>query len=134
MSEEKTLKRGSGELVIKQAVKKGTGTKIAVAVLTGPVGYLLWGRDKTKKKGIEGELILTNKRLVIVGDKGQTELPIDKIGAIRETGRIGKSLDITLSSILEGEAADISFELKSKDLEDWKRAFKQLQMEKLGIP
>lgn len=112
------------EVIISKSIKKGTGTKLAVAALTGAVGYLVWGRDKTKKTEFKGKMALTNRRLLL-GDinKGSSLLPVDEgIIGIQIMGTFTQSLNVNIVS----NDMDVEFELKSKNIDGWKKAFLEL--------
>jgi len=82
MSKEHIFYRGEGELIVKRIKHHGLGRKIVSWMVLGPVGYVLFGRDKKVKTKAKGMLVITNKRIICAGN----EYPFDKILAITKKG------------------------------------------------
>lgn len=74
-SQEVAYYKGKGEIVIKTTKQKGLATKVAVLTFTGPLGYLIWGRDKKRTVKGRGNLVVTNKAIYCAG----RDYPFEKI-------------------------------------------------------
>ncbi len=130
--EEKSYFKGEGELIVKRTKHKGAGAKVASWLVLGPVGYVAFGRDKTKKSKAEGTLVVTNKAIYCAGN----DYPFDKILSITKEGRISKSLVLTFE---KGEGGGeqggmlspgitVEMEIKTKDIDALMRALEQAKM------
>jgi hypothetical protein len=98
-----------GEMIIKRIEHRGTGRKIASWLVAGPIGYLLIGRDKTKKKSVKGLLTITNKAIYC----SVNSCPFDQIIAI--TKERGKKLMMVLDkSMTDSSHVTVTLYLKSK--------------------
>ncbi|MGD8506909.1 MAG: hypothetical protein PVF15_09655 [Candidatus Bathyarchaeota archaeon] len=80
--QETAFYKGEGNVIVKTIKRQGVVTKVGVYLLTGPLGYLIWGRDKKKKvKGV-GSLIVTNKAIHFAG----RDYPFKRIGSVVKQG------------------------------------------------
>ncbi len=136
-TEEKEIEyyRGEGTLILKKTEHRGKGRK-AMGILTGPVGYALIGRDKTRKTKAEGTLVITNHAIYCAGN----DYPFDRILSMTKGGRISKSIDITFEQDVHAggrsEGAErglsIEMEIKTKDIEGVFRALENAKLHKLN--
>lgn len=101
-------------------------------MVLGPVGYIAFGRDKTRKSKAEGTLVVTNKAIYCAGN----DYPFDKILSITKEGRISKSLALTFE---RGEGGGeqggvlapgmtVEMEIKTKDIDALMRGLEQAKM------
>jgi hypothetical protein len=84
--------RGKGELIIKKTEHRGAGRKAASWLALGPVGYVAFGRDKTRKSKSKGELVVTNKAIYVAGN----DYPFDRLLALTRSGK--KEVEFTFES------------------------------------
>ena len=132
--EEKAFFKGDGELIVKRTEHRGAGRKVASWLALGPVGYVAFGRDKTRKSKAEGTLVVTNKAIYCAGN----DYPFDRILSITKEGRISKSIILTFEKDVEagGRATggpstgglSVEVELKTKDVDGLFRALEQAKM------
>lgn len=131
--EERAFFKGEGELVIKRTKHHGAGRKMASWLALGPVGYVAFGRDKTKKGKAQGSLVVTNKALYCAGN----EYPFDKIVGLTKEGTIHKSVMITFEkSFSEPGTAGVGgvsyeVELKTRNIDELFRALEQARLSKV---
>jgi hypothetical protein len=129
---------GEGELIVKRTEHRGAGRKIASTVALGPVGYVLFGRDKTRKSKAEGTIVITNKAIYCAGN----DYPFDRIISITKEGRISKSIVITFEKDFgAGGRADgghfgvggisIEIEIKTKDIDGMFRGLERAKMSRI---
>jgi hypothetical protein len=115
---------GEGELIVKRTEHRGAGRKIASTIALGPVGYVLFGRDKTRKSKAEGTIVITNKAIYCAGN----DYPFDRIVSITKEGRISKSIVLTFEKDFGagGRAENghfgvgglsVEIEIKTKDID-----------------
>ncbi len=90
--EEKAYFRGRGELVIKKTEHRGAGRKAASWLALGPVGYVAFGRDKTRQTKAKGDLVVTNKAIYVAGN----DYPFDRLLALTRKGK--KEVEFTFES------------------------------------
>lgn len=130
--EEKAYFKGEGELIVKRTKHKGAGAKAASWLFLGPVGYVAFGRDKTRKTKAEGTLVITSKAIYCAGN----DYPFDKILSITKGGRISKSLVLTFE---RGEGGGeqggilapgmtVEMEIKTKDIDALMKGLEQAKM------
>ena len=74
---------GHGKLIVKRTEHRGAGRKYAAAYFGGGLGYLAFGRDKTRKSEAEGTIVITNKALYCAGN----DYPFDRILSITKEKR-----------------------------------------------
>jgi hypothetical protein len=131
-AEEKSYFKGEGELIVKRTKHKGAGAKVGSWLVFGPIGYVAFGRDKTRKSKAEGTLVVTNKAIYCAGN----DYPFDKILSITKEGRISKSLVLTFD---RGEGGGeqggvlapgmtVEMEIKTKDIDALMRGLEQAKM------
>jgi hypothetical protein len=92
--EEIAYYKGEGELIIKRTEHRGAARKtmgILAGIGTLGVGYVLIGKDKTRKSKAEGQLIVTNKAIYCAGN----DYPFDRIISITKQGTLSKSIVIS---------------------------------------
>jgi len=132
--EEKAYYKGEGELIVKKTEHRGAGRKIASWLAGGPIGYLAFGRDKTRKSKAKGTLVVTNKAIYCAGN----DYPFDRILSITKKGRIRKSIELTFEKDVEVGGRDAGFgggkytievEIKTDDIDG---LFKALEKAKMG--
>ena len=134
--EETAYFRGEGELIVKRTEHRGAGRKLASLAFAGPVGYVLFGGDKTKKSKAEGTLVVTNRAIYCAGN----DYPFDRIISITKQGTMSKSIVLTFEKDVQaGGRADggvlgvgglsIEVELKTKDMDG---LFKGLEKAKMA--
>jgi hypothetical protein len=133
-SQETAYFKGEGELVVKRTEHRGAGRKVASLAL-GPVGYLAFGRDKTRKSKAEGMLVVTNEAIYCAGN----DYPFDRIISITKQGTISKSIVLTFEKDVEagGRASggalgigglSIEVELKTRDIDALFRGLERAKM------
>jgi len=137
--EEIAYYKGEGELIIKRTEHRGAARK-TMGVIAGlgtlGVGYLLIGKDKTKKSKAKGQLIVTNKAIYCAGN----DYPFDRIISITKQGTISKSIVLTFEKDVQaGGRAEGGFmgtgglsieaEIKTDDIDG---LFKGLENAKLA--
>jgi hypothetical protein len=119
--------RGVGELIIKRTEHRGAARKtmgIIAGLATFGVGYVIVGKDKTRKSRAEGSIVITNKAIYVAGN----DYPFDRIISITKQGRISKSIVITFESDVQagGRASgsiaatgglSIEAEIKTEDID-----------------
>src|SRR3990170_7912082 len=95
-TQETAFYKGEGNMIVKTVKKQGVAMKVGVYLFTGPIGYLIWGRDKKKKvKGV-GSLIVTNKTIYFAG----RDYPFERIGSIIKQGNsVLVEVDISQNSL-----------------------------------
>ena len=106
---EKVFFKEKGELVLKRVEHRGSGRKVAGWLVAGPIGYVLIGRDKTKKHKIAGMLTITDKAIYCLGNV----YPYDHIGVI---SRENKSLILILDKQLDDDHFSVTLYLKTDNL------------------
>lgn len=103
-SQEIAYYKGEGEVIIKTAKQKGLATKVAVLTFTGPLGFLIWGRDKRSTVRGYGSLIVTNKAIYCAGK----EYPFEKIGSMfNQTNSILLEIDVSKNGYRESGWEDV---------------------------
>jgi hypothetical protein len=126
--------KGEGELIVKRTEHRGAGRKVASLAL-GPVGYLAFGRDKTRKSNAKGTLVITNEAIYCAGN----DYPFDRIISITKQGTISKSIVLTFEKDVEagGRAGggalgvggmSIEVELKTSDIDSLFRGLERAKM------
>ncbi len=132
--EEMAYFKGEGELIVKRTEHRGAGRKIGSLAL-GPLGYVAFGRDKTRKSKAQGVLVVTNEAIYCAGN----DYPFDRIISITKQGRISKSLVLTFEKDVEagGRAGggalgigglSIEVELKTNDIDALFRGLERAKM------
>jgi len=132
VAEERSFFKGEGELIVKRTKHKGAGAKAASWLFLGPVGYVAFGRDKTRKSKADGSLVVTNKAIYCAGN----DYPFDKILSVTKEGRISKSLVLNFE---KGEGGGeqggllapgmtVEMEIKTKDIDALMRGLEQAKM------
>lgn len=135
---ERAFFKGEGELVVKRTEHRGAGRKMASFLAGGPIGYVAFGRDKTRKSKAEGSLVVTNKAIYCAGN----DYPFDRILSITKQGTISKSIVLTFEKdVAAGGRAEGGFsgiggmsvevELKTKDIDGLFRGLEQAKMSKV---
>jgi len=138
--QETAFYKGEANMIVKTIKQQGVVTKVGVFVFTGPLGYLIWGRDKKKKvKGI-GSLIVTNKAIYFAG----REYPFERIGSIvRQGDSILVEVDVSKGSSfgsgwtdivrtgITGESCTVELEIKTNDVNNVFNAFEQARLSKI---
>jgi hypothetical protein len=130
--------RGEGELIVKRTEHRGAGRKVVSFLAGGPLGYVVFGRDKTRKSQAKGSLVVTNKAIYCAGN----DYPFDRILSITKQGTISKSIVLTFEKdVGAGGRAEGGFigvgglsvevELKTKDIDGLFRALEQAKMSKV---
>ena len=131
-NEERAYFKAEGELIVKRTKHKGAGAKAASWLVLGPVGYVAFGRDKTRKSKAEGALVVTNKAIYCAGN----DYPFDKILSITKEGRISKSLVLNFergegggeSGGLLSPGMTVEMEIKTKDIDGLMDALEQAKL------
>ena len=79
---------------------------IAEGLPTLSIGYLIIGKDKTRKYKAEGLLMVTNKAIQVAGN----DYPFDRILSITKQGKVSKSIVITFEKDIQagGREQEIS--------------------------
>lgn len=137
---EQSYWKGEGELIIKRTEHRGAGRKVASWLALGPIGYVAFGRDKTRTSKAKGTLVVTNKAIYCAGN----DYPFDRILSITKQGTISKSVvltfekDVGVGGRAEGGAAGIGglsveVELKTKDIDGLFRGLEQAKMSKINF-
>jgi hypothetical protein len=135
MSDEKerAFFKGEGELIVKRTEHRGAGRKVASFLAGGPLGYIAFGRDKTKKSKAKGTLVVTDRAIYCAGN----DYPFDRILSITKQGRVRKSIMLTFeksveaggrSGGLESGKYSIEVELKTDQIDELFRALEQAKM------
>ena len=136
MSEEKIFFKGEGELIVKRIKHYGLGRKAVSLLFLGPIGYVVFGRDKKSKTKAKGMLVITNKRIICAGN----EYPFDKIIGITKKGTISKSIFLTFergdievrdSGVSGGITVEI--EIKTKQINEVFKALENARLASLGL-
>lgn len=133
--EEKAYFKGEGELIVKRTEHRGAGRKLASLAFAGPVGYVLFGGDKTKKSKAKGTLVVTNEAIYCAGN----DYPFDRIISITKQGTISKSIVLTFEKdvqaggraeggILGVGGMSIEVELKTNDIDALFRGLERAKM------
>lgn len=136
--EEKAFFKGEGELIVKRTEHRGAGRKVASFLAGGPIGYVAFGRDKTRKSKAEGTLVVTNKAIYCAGN----DYPFDRILSITKQGSISKSIALTFEKdVGAGGRAEggvggvgglsVEVELKTKDIDGLFRGLEQAKMSRI---
>ena len=126
---EKVFYRGDGEILVTKVKKTGAGAKIASWLFLGPVGYVIWGRDKKVKSKAQGRLVITNKAIYCAGNCYN----YDKILSITKRGTIRKKITLIFEKSVEGQRYDVEVELKSKDINKVFEALEDARMEHINL-
>ena len=129
--------QGEGELIVKRIKHHGLGRKAASWLVLGPVGYVLFGRDKKVKTRAKGLLVVTNKRIVCAGN----EYPFDKILSITKRGKLRKSILLTFEKAeievrgggITAGGMTVEVEIKAKDFDEVFRALERARLYGLGL-
>lgn len=130
--------RGQGELIVKRTEHRGAGRKLAglgLGAATFGVGYLVVGKDKTRKSKAEGTIVITNKAIYCAGN----DYPFDRILSITKEGRFTKSIVLTFEKEVGagGRAAgsfagtggmSIEMEIKTDDIDGLFRGLENAKM------
>lgn len=136
--EEISFYSGEGELIVRRTEHRGMGRKVMSAVALGPVGYVLFGRDKTRKSKAKGTIAVTNKAIYCAGN----DYPFDRILSITKQGKISKSIVITFEKdFAAGGRAEggifgvggisVEVELKTKDIDGLFKGLERAKMSKI---
>lgn len=139
--EEVEYYRGEGQLIIKRTEHRGAARKvmgIAAGLATFGVGYVVIGKDKTRKSKAEGLIVISNKAIYVSGN----DYPFDRIISLTVQGTISKSIVITFESDVQagGRSAgsiagtgglSIEAEIKSKDIDNLFRALEKAKLAKV---
>lgn len=132
---------GQGELIVKRTEHRGAGRKvmgIAAGLPTLGIGYLIVGKDKTRKSKAEGTIAVTNKAIYCAGN----DYPFDRIISITKEGHISKSIVITFEKDFgaggraEGSnfgvgGMSIEIEIKTKDIDGLFKGLERAKMSKI---
>lgn len=111
--------RGEWELIVKRTEHRGGSRKVVSLLAGGVIGYVAFGRDKTKKSKASGTLVITNKAIYCAGN----DFPFTSILSITKQGRMSKSILITLDAAFdqtidaEVRGLSVELELKTKDID-----------------
>ncbi|MGI0047134.1 MAG: hypothetical protein ACREBB_08110 [Nitrosotalea sp.] len=130
--------RGEGELIVKRTEHRGAGRKAASWLAGGPIGYVAFGRDKTRKTKAEGIIVITNKAIYCAGN----DYPFDRILGITKQGTIHKSVILTFEKDVgaggrsEGNfmgtgGLSVEVELKTKDIEGLFKGLEEAKLHKI---
>lgn len=133
--EERAFFKGEGELIVKRTEHRGAGRKMVSFLAGGPIGYVAFGRDKTRKSKAEGTLVVTNKAIYCAGN----DYPFDRILSITKQGTISKSIVLTFEKEVgaggrsEGGfvgvgGLSVEVELKTKDIDGLFRGLENAKM------
>ena len=131
-AKEKAFFKDEGELIVKRTKHKGAGAKVASLLVLGPVGYVVFGRDKTRKSKAKGTLVVTNRAIYCAGN----DYPFDKILSITKEGHISKSLILNFekgegggeSGGLLSPGITVEMEIKTKHIDDLMDALEQAKL------
>ena len=130
--------KGEGKLIVRKTEHRGAGRKTAAFLAGGPIGYVAFGRDKTRKTEAEGTLVVTNKAIYCAGN----DYPFDRILSITRKGK--KDVDLTFEQgVGAGGRGDqhgalgiggmsVEVEIKMKEREDCDALFKGLEEAKMS--
>jgi hypothetical protein len=130
--------RGEGKLIVKKTEHRGGGRKAASFLAGGPVGYVAFGRDKTRKTEAEGTLVITNRAIYCAGN----DYPFDRILSITRKGK--KEIELTFeegvgvggrgdkSGTLGIGGMSVEIEIKMKEREHCDSLFKGLEQAKMS--
>ena len=132
VAEERSYFKGEGELIVKRTKHKGAAAKAASWLVGGPIAYVCFGRDKTRKSKAEGTLVVTNKAIYCAGNN----YPFDAILSVTKAGRISKSLVLNCE---RGEGGGeqggilaagmtVEMEIRTKDIDALMRGLEQTKM------
>jgi hypothetical protein len=137
--------KGEGNMIVKTVKKQGTAIKVGIYLLAGPMGYLIFGRDKKKKVTGTGSLIVTDKSIYFAG----RDYPYDRIGSITTEGNsVMVEVDVSknctngsgwidvLSNVaggLAGETVSIELEITTSDVNNVFHAFEQARFSKVAF-
>ena len=134
--EERVYYRGEGELIVKKTEHRGAARKVVSFLAGGPIGYVVFGRDKTMKTKAKGTLVVTNKAIYCAGN----DYPFDRILSITKKGRIRKSIELIFEKDVQAGGRDqgihggkytIEIELKTDDIDGLFRALEEAKMSHL---
>jgi len=139
--QETAFYRGEGSMVVKTITQQGVVTKVGVLLFTGPLGYLIWGRDKKKKVTGTGSLIVTNKSIYFAG----RDYPFERIGSIVKQGNsilvevnVSKNsaygsgwIDVVRTGIT-GESVTVELEIRTSDVNNVFNALEQARFSKIA--
>lgn len=139
--EEVEYYRGEGQLIIKRTEHRGAARKvmgIAAGLATFGVGYIVIGKDKTRKSKAEGLIVISNKAIYVSGN----DYPFDRIISLTTQGTISKSIVITFEndvqaggrgggSIAGTGGLSIEAEIKTKDIDNLYRALEKAKLAKV---
>lgn len=118
---------GKGELKIKKTEHRGAGRKAASWLALGPVGYLAFGRDKTRKTEAKGELVVTDKAIYVAGN----DYPYDEVLAMTRKG--GKEIELTFEAgVTTGERISIESVIRVDSKDECNTLFDALQKAKMS--
>ena len=130
--------KGEGKLIVKKTEHRGGGRKAASFLAGGPVGYVAFGRDKTRKTEAEGTLVITNRAIYCAGN----DYPFDRILSITRKGK--KEVELTFEEgvgvggrgdkqgVLGMGGMSVEVEIKMKEREDCDALFKGLEQAKMS--
>ena len=138
IGDEKAFFKGEGELIVKRTEHRGAGRKTVSFLAGGPIGYLVFGRDKTRKSKVKGTLVVTNKAVYCAGN----DYPFDRILSITKQGTISKSVvltfekDVGVGGRAEGGIGGIGgmsveVEIKTKDIDALFEGLEKAKMSKI---
>ena len=129
--------KGEGNVIVRTITQQGTVIKAGVFLLTGPLGYLIWGRDKKKKVTGTGSLIVTNKAIYFAG----RDYPFDRIGSIIKKGNsIFIEVDVSKNSAygsgwvdvvrtgIGGQSISVELEIQTNDVDKVSEALEQARL------
>ncbi len=136
--EETEYYRGEGELIVKRTEHRGAGRKAVSWLAGGVIGYVAFGRDKTRKTKAEGTIVITNKAIYCAGN----DYPFDRILSITKQGTVHKSIIITFEKDVsaggrsEGNfmgtgGLSVEVELKTKDIEGLFKGLEEAKLHKI---
>jgi len=137
VEKEREYYRGEGELIVKRTEHRGAGRKAVSFIAGGGIGYLAFGRDKTRKSKAKGTIIITNKAIYCAGN----DYPFDRILSITKGGRISKSIILTFEKEVaaggrsEGSGfggtggMSIEIEIKTQDIEGMFKGLENAKMD-----
>jgi hypothetical protein len=124
-------------MIVKTIRQQGTVIKVGVFLLTGPIGYLFFGRDKKKKASGTGSLIVTNKAIYFAG----RDYPFDRIGSVIKKGNsIFVEVDVSKNSAygsgwvdvvrtgIGGESISVELEIQTNDVDNVSNALEEARL------
>ena len=126
---EKIYFDSDGELIIKKIEHRGAGRKIASWLAGGPVGYAVFGRDKTQKAKAKGRLVVTHKAVYCAGNEYQ----FDKILSLAKIGTLNKSVLVNFEKDVAGQRYDIKLEIRTREMDRLFAALESARMSKVGF-